>query len=211
MADERQPSSNGAEGKSPDLSAKPSPPVEVTPIDELEQLKSKLADVESLAGDFKDKLLRKAAEFENFKKRAENDYADRMRYANEDLLTELLPVLDDFERSLKSMRSRGPEGRDDVLLRGVELIYQKLLKIFELQGLKHYDVVGKPFDAHLHDALMQIPKDDVPPHTVVEEVEKGYMLYDKVLRHAKVIVSGDNGDARQEQAQGESEGGRQEQ
>jgi molecular chaperone GrpE len=66
-----------------------------------------------------------------------------------------------------------------------------LLKILDAQGVKHFDVVGTPFDPQLHDALLQVPRNDVPPHTVVEEVEKGYRLHDKVIRHARVVVSTD--------------------
>ena len=69
------------------------------------------------------------------------------------------------------------------------MIYAKLLKVLEAQGLKTMDVVGKEFSVDLHDALMQMPRADVPPHTILEEVDKGYMLFDKVIRHAKVVVS----------------------
>jgi molecular chaperone GrpE len=71
----------------------------------------------------------------------------------------------------------------------VELIYNKMVKILEKQGLVPFESLGKPFDVEYHDALMQIPREDVPPSTVVEEVERGYMFNDKVLRHAKVVVS----------------------
>jgi molecular chaperone GrpE len=71
------------------------------------------------------------------------------------------------------------------------LIYNKLMKILESQGVKTFDSLGKPFDPYYHDALLQVPKNDIPPHTVIEEVEKGYLLHDKVIRHAKVIVSGE--------------------
>jgi len=159
---------------------------------EREILKARIAELENAAAQFKDQLLRKAAEFENYKKRMENDYAERIRFANEDLLVELLPVVDDFERSLKMNKNRNPSEQDDVLTRGIELIYQKLIKTLGALGMHHYEVVGKPFDPYFHDALLQMPKKDVPPHTVIEEVEKGYMLHGKVMRHAKVIVSGDN-------------------
>jgi molecular chaperone GrpE len=149
---------------------------------------NRIEELEKTIGQLKDQLLRKAAEFENYKRRTENDYLERVRYANEDLIFDLLPVLDDFERSLKLSR----EKKDfDSFFRGVELIYQKCLKLFAKQGVEAYEVVGKEFDPHLHDALMQLPKTDVPPHTILEEVEKGYMMHGKVLRHAKVVVSGE--------------------
>ncbi len=151
-----------------------------------EDLSLKLAEAEKQAAYYKDLLLRKAAEFENYKKRVENDSALIVRYANEDLITEILPILDDFERSLKLTKDQ----KDfETFYKGVELIYQKLLKILEFQGVKPLETVGKEFNVEYHDAVLQIPKADVPPHTVIEEVEKGYTLHDKVIRHAKVIVS----------------------
>jgi molecular chaperone GrpE len=95
-------------------------------------------------------------------------------------------VLDDFERSLKHRK----ESKDNnALVKGIELIYQKLVKVLEGRGVKPFDTVGKEFNVEYHDALMQIPRSDVPHHTILEEVEKGYTLNDKVIRHAKVVVS----------------------
>ena len=94
--------------------------------------------------------------------------------------------MDDFERSLKLSKDTR---ESEAFAKGVELIYQKLLKFLDTQGIKQIDSLGKEFDVHYHDALLQIPRNDVPPHMVIEVVEKGYMLDDRVLRHAKVIVS----------------------
>lgn len=170
---------------------------EAVPAPAKNDLTARLSELETALNQVKDQLLRKAAEFENYKKRVENEYIDRIKLANEDLLIDLLPVVDDFERSLKMIKGKSSAGQDELFSRGVELIYQKLMKILEAQSLKHYEVVGKPFDAYFHDALMQMPRDDVPPHTIIEEVEKGFMLHDKVLRHAKVIVASaeEDGDA----------------
>jgi molecular chaperone GrpE len=134
----------------------------------------------------KDLLLRKAAEFENYKRRVENESIGLVKFATESLIVDLLPVLDDLERSLKHSK----ESKDfESFVKGIELIGQKLLKILETRGLRSFETEGKEFDVNVHDALMQVPRPDVPPHTVIEEVEKGYMLNDKVIRHAKVIVS----------------------
>ncbi|HLX11807.1 MAG TPA: nucleotide exchange factor GrpE [Bacteroidota bacterium] len=154
-----------------------------------DSLQAHLDELKKSLDQTKDQLLRRAAEFENYKKRIENDTADRIRYANENLLEDLLPVLDDFERSMKMSKDRKDFA---ALYSGVELIYQKLLKVLELQGLKSYESLGKPFDTAHHDALMQMPKQGVPPHTVIEEVEKGYALNDRVLRHAKVVVASED-------------------
>ncbi len=165
-------------------SAAPGPPE--APGAETAALNEKLAEAVKAAEQWKDQLLRKAAEFENYKRRTEGEYANLIRSANENLLLALLPVLDDFSRSLKS----GKEKPDfDLFYRGIELIRNKLTRILEGEGLKVFASAGKPFDVQFHDALLMVPSSTVPPHTVVEEVEPGYMVNDRVLRHAKVIVS----------------------
>ena len=147
---------------------------------------ARIVEAEKQAELYKDLMYRKAAEFENFKKRAENEIASVVKYANESLIGDLLPVLDDFERSLKAAKT----SKDfESLYRGIEMIYQKLVKNLEKRGVKSFETVVKEFNVDFHDALLQIPKADIAPHTVLEEVDKGYTLHDKVIRHAKVIVS----------------------
>ena len=149
-------------------------------------LQTRLDEAQKALEGCRDQLLRKAAEFENYKRRSETEFAAIIKNANESLLVSLLPVVDDFVRSKKSAR----ESKDiEAITAGVEMIHNKMMKILEKQGLVPFESLGKPFDVEYHDALMQIPREDVPPSTVVEEVERGYMLNDKVLRHAKVVVS----------------------
>ncbi len=149
-------------------------------------LKARVAELQQSVDQLRDQLLRKAAEFENYKRRVDSDLANIIKNANESLITALLPILNDFSRSL----AQGKSQKDyEGFYRGVELIAGKLLRVLELQGLTPFDSLGKPFDVDYHDALLQVPRSDVPPHTVIEEVERGYKLNDKVLRHAKVIVS----------------------
>lgn len=166
-----------------------------------EATEGKPGEAEKQAEYYKDLFLRKAAEFDNFKRRAEAEAGSLIRFANEDLLLAMLPVLDDLERSLKNSK----DSKDTALYRGIELIQQKMLKILEAQGVRAFETVGKEFDVHFHDALLQIPKEGVPPHTIVEEVEKGYMLSDRVLRHAKVVVSASPQDAEQSVNEGKEE------
>ena len=193
----------------PNMEPKEEAPGQAPELNEVETLKKKVFDLENSLSQLKDQLLRKAAEFENYKKRVENDYATVVKFSNEELISALLPVLDDFYRSLKMRKKiNDPKVQNNEsdststgiqsstnngmeFIRGMELIYDKLLKILEGEGIRQFDSVGKTFDPHYHDALLQIPKNDVPPHTVLEEVEKGYTLHDKVIRHAKVIVSGE--------------------
>jgi molecular chaperone GrpE len=158
-------------------------------------------ELQKQVNQYKDMLLRKAAEFDNFKRRIDNETTNIVRFATESLIDDLLPVLDDFERSLKHSKEIK---ESDALVKGVELIYQKLVKVLEGRGVKTFETVGKEFSVDYHDALMQIPRKDLPPHTVIEEVEKGYMLDDKVIRHAKVVVSSVPPEEQSETKQSES-------
>ena len=160
-------------------------------LTEIDILTAKVTELEQNVAQLKDQLLRKAAEFENYKRRMENDYASIIKYSNEELILKILPVLDDFDRSFKARKDEKKPADAEKFREGVELIYAKFVKVLEKLGVKHLEVVGKPFDPQYHDALLQIPKKGVPPHTVVEEVDKGYSLNEKVIRHARVIVSTD--------------------
>jgi len=153
-----------------------------------EDLKTRIAELQQSIASVKDQFLRKAAEFENYKKRLESEFATITRWANEQIIVELLPILDDFARSMKSAKD-GPEFES--FHRGIELIYNKFLRLLEKRGVKEIETHGKPFDVNYHEALMEMPKEGVAPHTIIEEVEKGYALHDKVIRHAKVIVAGE--------------------
>lgn len=158
---------------------------------DLEKLQRQLSESEALIGSYKDQLLRLAAEFENFRKRVEIDKADFVKFSNEKIIRDLLPILDDFERALENGK-KNPDTAS--FLKGVELIYQKLFKTLEEKGLRPIDSVGKEFNVMYHDVLMQIPRPDVRPHTIVEEVERGYTLHGKVIKHAKVIVAAEGKD-----------------
>ncbi len=186
MSEEKRKEENGGETSSSEPSSGKRVEQASETVAQAEDLLKKLAEAEQAAGIYKDQLLRKAADFENYKRRAEADLLNIIRNANEDLMYNLLPILDDLTRSLKAGREQPDR---EAFFKGIELIDAKLRKTLEGQGLKPFESVGKEFDVEFHDALLQIPRDDVPPHTVVEEVEQGYMLNDKVLRHAKVIVS----------------------
>jgi molecular chaperone GrpE len=158
--------------------------------EEKEESKSeeKITQLEKEVAELKDKLLRKAAEFENYKRRTENDQLNLLTYAAESFIQRLLPVVDDFERSLQHIN----EAQEvDAIKQGLKLIYDKFMKVLDDQGVKKMESVGEPFNVDYHEALLQRPDDSVEPHTVLEEIEKGYMYKDKVIRHAKVIVSED--------------------
>ena len=154
---------------------------EVQPIENADELKKELEKT-------KDLLLRKAAEFENYRRRTENDLSNYIKYASETIIKKLLPVLDDFTRSIESIE-KGETSDFETLKEGFLIIYDKFHSVLESEGLKEIEVEGKQFDVDLCDALMTEKRGDVPPHTVVKVVEKGYYLKDKVIRHAKVLVS----------------------
>lgn len=151
-----------------------------------EKSAEKIEKLEKEIEELKETLMRRAAEFENYKRRTENDQMNIIKYAAESFIVNMLPVFDDLERTVKHM-----EESDDLeaLRKGVRMVYDKFSKTLEEQGVKKIDAKGKPFDFNYHEALMQQPAEGVEPHTVLEEIEPGYLFKDKVIRHAKVIVS----------------------
>lgn len=134
----------------------------------------------------KDKYLRLMAEFENYKKRTQADYARIIRSANEDVFLQLLEVIDNLERALSPDEKSGDL---ESYKKGVRLIYDQILTVLKNKGLEHFKAEGEAFDPELHDAMMQTFHDEVPDHHIVQEIQKGYRLNDKVIRHTKVIVS----------------------
>lgn len=136
----------------------------------------------------KDTLLRKAAEFENYKRRTDTEISNYIKYASENLIKELLPVYDDLGRSMDSV-NRGETKDFETLKKGTALIYDKFKGVLEREGLTEINSAGNEFDVDLNSAMMQVPRDDVKPNTVLEVIEKGYKLKDKVIRHEKVLVS----------------------
>ena len=162
-------------------------------VAELESAIQKITELEKQNSELQDALLRKAAEFENYKRRNENDQMNIIKYAAESFIRNILPVYDDLERSLahidEANNPASPAGGFDSTKKGLLLVFEKFGKILENQGVKRIDAKGKPFDVHLHEALMQQAAEGVAPHTVLEVLEPGYMYKDRVLRHAKVIVS----------------------
>ena len=156
------------------------------PKTDIEIAAEKNAELESQVVSLKDQLLRKAAEFENYKRRTEQNTINFAKYASENIILELLPIIDDLSRSLKSGKEKL---ENDPFYKGVELILNKFNKVLESQGVKAMDSIGKEFNVEYHDVMMQIPRKDVKPHVIVEEIEKGYFLNDKVIRHAKVVVA----------------------
>ena len=134
----------------------------------------------------KDQLLRTVAESENIRRRASRDVENAHKYANEKLLEDLLPVLDSLEKALEL-----PDQSDDAkaLLEGIEISLRMFRETLERGGVVIVDPLGEPFDPSKHEALAMVPNEEVEPNSVIEVVQKGYLLNERVVRAARVIVS----------------------
>ncbi len=136
--------------------------------------------------DLNDRFLRLYSEFDNFRKRTAKEKLELIKSASQDLIVDLLPVLDDFERGLKAFEEHNA---DPELIKGVELIYTKFYNILKQRGLKPMESMGKEFNTDWHEALTNIPapSEDMKGK-VVDVIQTGYLLNDKVIRYAKVVV-----------------------
>ncbi|WBA41992.1 nucleotide exchange factor GrpE [Hymenobacter canadensis] len=141
---------------------------------------------EAELADLKDKYLRLAAEFENYKRRTTKERADLFKTANQELMTALLPVLDDFDRARHHTKDTDDA---NAVRESIDIIHNKLQKTLNQKGLTPMETKGGAFDPDLHEAITQIPapSDDLKGK-IVDEVERGYYLGDKVIRHAKVVL-----------------------
>ena len=133
------------------------------------------------------RLLRTQADFDNFRRRTLKEKEELGKYASAKLITELLPVIDNFQRALSTA---GEHAESASYVKGVEMIFRQLEGVLSAEGLTAMESVGKPFNPEFHQAIMQVESEEYEEGIVVEEVQKGYMLKDKVLRPAMVKVSG---------------------
>ncbi|MCR4613652.1 MAG: nucleotide exchange factor GrpE [Bacteroidaceae bacterium] len=148
---------------------------------------AQLAKAENEIAELKDKYLRQAAEFDNYRKRVIKEKADLIKTGGERMATAILPILDDFERAHETM-----DKMEDVaaVKEGVQLIIEKFLKLLKQEGLEKMDVVGQTFDTDYHEAIAMVPgQPDEMRGKVLDCVQTGYKLNDKVIRHAKVAVA----------------------
>lgn len=149
---------------------------------EREDLLAKDEEIKQL----KDKVLRIAAEMENTRKRLERERTEGISFANENLIREMLPVMDNLERAIQHAE-QDAEGQS--LLDGVRMTAKSFLDILAKFGAAPFESLGKPFDPKYHEAIMQQEAPDVPNNTVIQEYQKGYTLHDRLLRPAMVVVS----------------------
>jgi molecular chaperone GrpE len=148
---------------------------------------AEIEDLRRQLQDNQDRLLRALAEADNVRRRLERTADDRVKYANEALLRDLLPVLDNFDRALAAARTGG--GAATTVVQGVELIQRELLRVLERAGLSRYSAVGQRFDPARHEAIARVVSGEAAPDTVVSETGPGYLLHGRVLRPALVAVA----------------------
>ena len=153
---------------------------------EFEELKKMLEEKEKELKEHHDRLLRLAADFENYKKRAAKEKEDWAKFANEDLIRGILPFIDNLERAVNHAEKVVDTG---VLIEGVRLTLQQILKTLNKFGVSSFQSVGKPFDPTVHEAMLVVETDKQEPNQVVEEFQKGYLLNNRLLRPATVSVS----------------------
>jgi molecular chaperone GrpE len=186
-----------AEAKPPAPEAEPEAPAPASaPEAAAQQPQEQPGEVEALRGllevktkeaeDYYDRLLRLAAETENFKKRQEKERTDLLQFANEKLIKELLPVVDNLERAIEHGRQGDAPA---ALLEGLELVHQGFLKALGQFGVSPIECLGQPFDPNFHNAVMQETTQEAPDRTVVKELQKGYLMHQRLLRPAMVAVA----------------------
>ncbi|HOK10452.1 MAG TPA: nucleotide exchange factor GrpE [Candidatus Hydrogenedens sp.] len=156
---------------------------ETEPVTSLENLIQMLEEKTQELEELKDRYLRVCAEFDNYRKRTHREIKELQETATENLIKDLLPVLDNFERAL--MHAPDP---DDAFVSGVRMVFAQLKEVLVSRGLTVIEAQGKNFDPNMHEALAQA-ESELPEGTIIQEYEKGYRLGKKILRHAKVVIS----------------------
>lgn len=158
------------------------------PADTIESLRAELAAKSEESARNHDRYLRERAELENVKKRLQREKTEAIRFANESLLRDFLPVLDNLERAIGHAESGG---NGQPVVQGVQLVLKAALDVLERHGVKRVEAEGQPFDPSLHEALARVTVPGHPPNQVVEQYLPGYRLHDRLLRAAQVSVSAD--------------------
>lgn len=154
------------------------------PETEIQQLQQRLEQKEEEARANYDRFLRERADAENFKKRMQREKAEALRFANEPLIRELLPVIDNLERAIEH-----GDGNGRSVVEGVRMVLGALQEILDRHGVKRVEALGQPFDPAQHQALAQVESDEHEPNRVIEQHHTGYRLHDRLLRPALVTVS----------------------
>lgn len=155
--------------------------------DDPETLKAMVADAEARAAAAKDAQLRALSELDNTRRRMDREMADKVKYAAEKLLADLIPVADTLELGLQA--AMAPEAQINALIEGKEATFKQLMATLEKHGVRVIDPKGEPYNAAAHQAVQMVPSAEVPPNHVLQVVQKGYKLNERVIRPAAVIVA----------------------
>lgn len=155
--------------------------------DPIKELEAKLEAKEKEAVETYDRLLRTSAEFDNYKKRSSREIEEFRKFANQSLIKEMLSVVDNLELAMNSTNDHKAIDKD--LLQGLEMTHKEILKVFERFNVKPIDAKGQPFDPTFHEAVMQEETNDSPKNTVINELQRGYMIHDRLLRPSMVVVA----------------------
>ena len=163
------------------------------PEQKIEELTERVEALEEERDELNDQMLRKAAEFENYRRRMDREKKRRHESGMLEVVEPILEVLDDFERSIDAaeelQETQDPESAYESLKGGVEMVFRKFRDTLETLGVEPIEAEGDPFDEELHEAMMRQPSSDVAPGTVLQEVRKGYQMGDRVIRHSRVVVA----------------------
>jgi len=152
------------------------------------ELEKELREAKAQLQEYTETLQRIQAEFENFKKRMAKEKKEFVEYSNANLIAKILPVIDSIDAAVKHFKETGNTKKDD-FLKGIELIRKQLMEALEKEGLKEIKSEGEKFDPLCHEAMMCCEDGKKEDHTIIEELQKGYMLREKVLRHSKVKIN----------------------
>jgi molecular chaperone GrpE len=163
------------------------------PEQTIQALRERVDALEEERDELNDQMLRKAAEFENYRRRMDREKKRRHEAGMLEVVEPILEVLDDFERSIDAaeelQETQDPESAYESLKGGVEMVFRKFRDTLETLGVEPIEAEGDPFDEELHEAMMRQPSGEVEPGTVLQEVRKGYQMGDRVIRHSRVVVA----------------------
>ena len=189
-SDEDKEKENGTEAAASDREDPQSKPEMTDPAqveNPIEDLEAKLEAKEQEAKENYERLLRVSAEFENYKKRASRDLAELRKFSNQSLIKEMLSVIDNLELAMNA--TNGHKTIDEGLLQGLDMTHKEILKVFEKFNVKPIEAKGHAFDPTFHEAVMQEATDEFDENTVINELQKGYLIHDRLLRPAMVVVA----------------------
>ncbi|SFI62076.1 molecular chaperone GrpE [Paenibacillus sp. UNC496MF] len=175
---------DAASAEEQEAASEPAPEVDIQDADGAD---GRIAELTKLADENQQRYLRAQADFDNFRRRTAKEREELAQYASMKLVGQLLPVVDNFGRAIEAAKAGGDV---ESFSKGVEMIFRQLEGVLEAEGLKPMNAVGQPFNPDFHQAIMQVESDEHEEGIVVEEVQQGFMLKDKVLRPAMVKVSG---------------------